>query len=238
MKSSTEKIVEIDGIGPVTFKRTRGKYYKVSIKRNQIICTYPWYGSFKTSLQFLDEKKSWIKKQLEHPSIKKLPPIDLTNGFQTKTSKIILSPEICDEIKIDKQQKQVIIHYSGQENIKEQKMQNIIITTIENIWKQEAKIFLIDRIQELARQFGFQVNKVSTRRTRSRWGSCSPENNISLSLYIMNLRQELIDMVILHELSHTKVKNHGPRFRSLLQKICPNVKELEKEIRQHSVYPF
>ena len=75
---------------------------------------------------------------------------------------------------------------------------------------------LINRINELADKYGFIFNKVSVRNQKTRWGSCSKNNNISLNIQLMRLSNSLIDYVILHELVHTVVKNHSILFWNTL----------------------
>ena len=86
--------------------------------------------------------------------------------------------------------------------------QKFIRKSIEESWRVEAKETLPQRTQELAAKHGFAYNKVSIRNTVTRWGSCSYQNNISFSLHLLRLPIELQDYVILHELAHTKEKNH------------------------------
>ncbi len=68
------------------------------------------------------------------------------------------------------------------------------------------------RLNELSRRYGFTYNRVFIRNQKTRWGSCSAKNNISLNMKLLRLPQELIDYVILHELVHTKERNHSGGF--------------------------
>ena len=106
------------------------------------------------------------------------------------------------------------------------------------VLKEEAKIYLPKRTFSLASQKQIQFQKVSIRNTKTRWGSCSHKNNISLSLHLMKLPYELIDYVILHELAHILVKNHSKEFWETLEKICPNSKELDKKLKNYDLINF
>jgi predicted metal-dependent hydrolase len=100
----------------------------------------------------------------------------------------------------------------------------------------KAKAFLPARVEFLAQKHGFKPAKVSCRNQKTRWGSCSPQNNISLNIALVLLRPELIDYVILHELTHIKHKNHSADFWSSLEKVMPNYKILKKQLRKHTTY--
>ena len=78
----------------------------------------------------------------------------------------------------------------------------------------------------------FPVWKV--RATRSRWGSCSSRNDISLSIFLVRLPLPLIEYVIVHELCHTCHKDHSARFHALADTLLGGrEKELAREIRRY-----
>lgn len=81
-----------------------------------------------------------------------------------------------------------------------------------------AREYLAQRTNMLAAQYGFEYNRVYVRKQRTRWGSCSAKNNISLNAGMLMLPVELQDYIILHELVHTRIKNHGPEFWAELAK--------------------
>jgi predicted metal-dependent hydrolase len=101
--------------------------------------------------------------------------------------------------------------------------------------KQAVKEFLEGRIKELADKFGFVYNKVTIRNQKTRWGSCSGKNNINLNMQLMNIPNHLIDYVILHELVHTKIKNHSPIFWGSLNRYVGNAKVVDKELKKYSL---
>jgi predicted metal-dependent hydrolase len=88
----------------------------------------------------------------------------------------------------------------------------------------------------LAQTHGFQYQAVKIRKSKTRWGSCSLQKNISLSLYLMTLPEHLIRYVILHELCHTVEMNHGTAFWALLDKCTDgNARTLSRELQNFSV---
>jgi len=105
--------------------------------------------------------------------------------------------------------------------------------TIPPVDRKVARHKLTTRLSDLAKQYGFTYNRVTIRYQRARWGSCSPENNISLNAKLIRLPESLIDYVLLHELLHTKIKNHGKLFWRELQEITGNAKGLAGELRAY-----
>ena len=94
-----------------------------------------------------------------------------------------------------------------------------------------AKELLRARLKVLARQYEYEFNRVFIRQQKTRWGSCSTKNNINLNLKLVLLPTRLMDYVMLHELVHTRHKNHGPLFWEELDRITGDAKELSKKVK-------
>ena len=99
--------------------------------------------------------------------------------------------------------------------------------------RREAKAYLPVRLKELAEAGGFSYNSVRIKNNVSNWGSCSSKGNINLNLNLMRLPKELQDYVMLHELCHLRYMNHGPEFHAMLEKLCPNHRELREKLRKY-----
>ncbi|MDD4858774.1 MAG: SprT family zinc-dependent metalloprotease [Dehalococcoidales bacterium] len=98
-----------------------------------------------------------------------------------------------------------------------------------------AREILTGRIRYLADKHGFSFNKVSIRSQKTRWGSCSRKNNISLNVKLVLLPDDLRDYVIFHELVHTKVHDHSKRFWAELDKYVGDGKAKSKILKQNGL---
>lgn len=96
-----------------------------------------------------------------------------------------------------------------------------------------ARRVIAERVEELAAQYGFSYRKVFVRNQKTRWGSCSMKNNINLNVNLIRLPAVLRDYVILHELVHTRVRDHSPRFWAELEKYVPGCRRVDKQLTQH-----
>lgn len=99
--------------------------------------------------------------------------------------------------------------------------------------KKEARTKLVKRLEELAQQHDFQFNRVFIRAQKTRWGSCSGRHNINLNVKLVELPDDLIDYVILHELVHLKINNHGPEFWAELDKYVGDAKSIDKQLKKY-----
>jgi len=99
----------------------------------------------------------------------------------------------------------------------------------------KAKDRLISKLDELAAKYNFKYNRVFIRKQKTRWGSCSQKNNINLNAKLIRLPEELIDYVILHELVHTKIKNHSKQFWAELDKYVGSAKALDKRLKEYGI---
>lgn len=100
----------------------------------------------------------------------------------------------------------------------------------------EARKKLVNRLNELSAQHCFNYNKVFMRNQKTRWGSCSAKNNISLNMKLVRLPDEMIDYVLLHELVHTRIKNHTNVFWTELNRLVGDAKAKSKKLNEYKVF--
>ena len=96
-----------------------------------------------------------------------------------------------------------------------------------------ARKVLCRRIGELAQLHNFVYNRISIRKQKTRWGSCSSKNNINLNMNLLHLPSELMDYVLLHELVHTRVKNHSNDFWDELDTVVPNARIIDRKLKDY-----
>jgi len=185
------KTIEIEGIGPVLFERSRkARRLNITIRPVKVVRVAVPYGlSFSKAEEFVRPKSGWIKKHL-------------------------LRAE------------------AAQQRHRE------LLKDLPAIGEREAKEILRKRTDELSRQYGFRYNRIFVRNQKTKWGSCSAGNNINLNIKLARLPDELLDYVILHELVHTEIKNHGSAFWSALDALVGDAKKIDAKLNQYHLGLF
>jgi len=182
------KTVEVAGVGPVLFERSRkARRLIISVRPSaQVRVAVPSGASFQRAEEFVHAKVDWLQAQSA-----KMRAYSQSQG--------------CTKPAVD------------------------------IIDKEEARRKLIARLECLAAQHGFTYNRVFIRNQKTRLGTCSSKNNIGLNIKVSCLPEELMDYVILHELAHTRVKNHGKEFWMLMDELVGDGKAMEKRVREYSI---
>ena len=235
------KVLKIHDLEIKLKKSFKAKNISIKIKPFEgVLVTVPMLVSFKLAEDFVKTKIKWINKNLNkvQKQEQSYTFFSANNSFKTRSHLInITSTELSkNTVHIENTNVKVLI--SKKLSISSEENQLYSRNIILEIWRKEAKEYLPRRVKALAIDHNFNYQKLTIKNTKSRWGSCSFDNNINLSLHLMRISNELIDYVILHELVHTKVKNHSSKFWETLEKHCPNSKILDKELKKYSLRIF
>ncbi|MBX3487205.1 MAG: M48 family metallopeptidase [Candidatus Paracaedibacteraceae bacterium] len=89
------------------------------------------------------------------------------------------------------------------------------------ILEREVKKILPPVLDKITAAMNLRPKKITLRDTKSRWGSCSSEGNISLSWRLMMAPPEVMEYVVIHEFAHLVHMNHSKSFWQLVARHCP-----------------
>ena len=93
--------------------------------------------------------------------------------------------------------------------------------------------YIPGRVKLYAAKLGVTYGRITIRNQKSRWGSCSSKGNLNFNCLLMLTPPEVIDSVVVHELCHRKVMNHGKDFYALVLSVFPNYRFCDKWLKQN-----
>ncbi len=83
-----------------------------------------------------------------------------------------------------------------------------------------------------ADQLHVQVRSLAVRPMRNKWASCSTAGRLNFNSELLPLQRDLADYVIVHELLHLSVPNHGKLWKSLMRAHLGNYESLELRLKK------
>ena len=100
-------------------------------------------------------------------------------------------------------------------------------------WLMEAaqQVFL-ERLEHFAPQLGVRYRSLRLSNAATRWGSASLDGSLRLNWRLVHLELELIDYVVVHELSHLREMNHGPAFWRVVASVMPDYESRRQRLRR------
>lgn len=230
------KLINIPEVGDIVLeKKPRQKTIRLRIHPERgVFVSTPIFVKEKEAIAFAKKHKDWIKSKKSIINEKKSQQL-FTETSEFKTRMFTLKFEtIHDKIgacsKTDSSQ--IIITVGRDINFEDSDFQKFIEKVILRALQIEATQYLPQRVSYWASKFGFNYKSLDIGKAGKAWGSCKTDNSLRLSCRLMLLPDELIDFIIIHELCHTKHKNHGYEFKKLLD-LCTKGRmyELNKKLK-------
>jgi predicted metal-dependent hydrolase len=91
-----------------------------------------------------------------------------------------------------------------------------------------------DRVREYAQKMDIKINHLAVRPMTNKWASCSTDGNLNFNNELLEIEKELGDYVIVHELLHFYVPNHGKLWKSLMTAYLGDYEKLEEKLKKET----
>lgn len=88
------------------------------------------------------------------------------------------------------------------------------------------------RVLEWAAKLDVTVRALAVRPMRNKWASCSTAGNLNFNAELLDLDREVGDYVIVHELLHFSVPNHGQLWKSLMRAHLGDYERIEQRLQR------
>jgi predicted metal-dependent hydrolase len=99
------------------------------------------------------------------------------------------------------------------------------------VWKNKAAFK--NHVKMWANKLNVNIKSLTVRPMKTKWASCTTEGRLTFNTQLLDLDREIADYVIVHELLHFSVPNHGKLWKSLMRAHLGPYEEQERRLKEH-----
>lgn len=235
-----KKNIDIDGVSIPLFiyKEKRSGWRFSIVKAGGVNVRIPLFYTPEQEANTYKELENWLRRTL---SKKK----NLVQRFEKKEY------NSGDTLQVGKRQYGIDIVHENRTSHTVKLLQNMLFFKIaesDNLeGKQKAIRQLMSRmvaqdfLPEISRRvheinhlhFRKNIKSINFKYNHSNWGSCSRTGNINFSTRLLFAPDDVIDYVIVHELSHLIEMNHSPLFWKVVEDVMPDYEQKEAWLKKN-----
>ena len=226
-----EKRLNIDGIDvSLKKKKIRNAYIYIKPPEGSVYLSAPLRMTMTEIERFVRSKREWILRTSEKMrSMSFLENSGVKNGdtvYIWGKPYIITCEEGAAKNSIDMSDIFVRLSFKGE--YKAEMAERLL----RKMYASQLKERLAQRIPAWEEKTGLKCSSWSVRYMTSRWGSCNiATHKINFSTRLAEKDPVCLEYVVLHELAHTKVADHGERFKRLLDLYMEDWRQIRKKLR-------
>jgi hypothetical protein len=178
--------------------------------------------------QILQEKSHWIQNKLALREANKVEDVRWVDGEHL----LYLGRDIQLKIQVNATNKLPIFEQDCLVLLTTQtNNHDAIQRKVVQWYKKQAMSDFSRRLELLAARLGVATPPLALSNARSRWGSCNSRGEVRLNWRLLQATPAVINYVICHELAHLKEMNHSAKFYAVLERLYPEYKLVEKELK-------
>ncbi len=224
-------------------RRPRRRSLTITVSpENQVRVIAPGFLSRNKIEDFIHRKSPWILKQIEKNTRRPKPE---HRQYETGEKFLFLGNELVLEIRTaaagDRQGsiscpmlKALIV--SVPEKLQGEERRDHIAWRIEDWYRAAAVKIFRERVARYQNLLGPKPRAVRVKEFRGQWGSASRRGNLSFNWRLLLAPLEVLDYVVVHELTHLEHLNHSPRFWSRIEQILPDYKPRRQWLTAHGQF--
>lgn len=205
-------------LNPIIKRSKRRTLAIVINRRGEIIVHAPIKYPDSKIFAFIDDKRQWIEKKVAEAKAT-YDELTLSEGETISILGEEYSIRLIERARVRIDGQQIVLPTQDTKN------------KLVSYLKRVAKDYLTKRVAELAEMHGFKYQSIKITSATSRWGSCSGSNALNFTYKLVLCPKSVVDYIIIHELTHTIIKNHSKRFYNHIAKIMPNYKVAEQWLK-------
>jgi predicted metal-dependent hydrolase len=87
-----------------------------------------------------------------------------------------------------------------------------------------------NHVREWAGKLNVEIRSLAIRSMTTKWASCTTEGRLTFNSQLLDMNKKIADYVIVHELLHFSVPNHGKLWKSLMRAHLGDYESLEERL--------
>lgn len=172
---------------------------------------------------FANSKSDWIARQRDR--LAKSIPQNIRNGYANGSRIWLLGQALTLEfIQTDTRR----IHQTESKLLLSASLSARTEKALTAWYREQARRVIAERLQYYLAKSSLRCAGIRINAARRRWGSCGAGNRLNFPFRLVMAPLEIIDYVVVHELAHTAVRNHGPAFWAQVAAILPDYRQRRK----------
>jgi len=228
-KSPQQQLVSINGLEAIwrrSARRTRSLAMKLD-KSGQLILMTPLNTSESELRHFAQSRWPWIEQQL-------IRHADMAAAMARASGGVWLMGKYLS-LESSTGGSRHVIHEAGVlQLISPRELNADQRDLMANAWlRLQAEQQLPQRLTKISEKTGLRGRALEVKAYRARWGSCRHDALIQLNWKLIMAPSQVIDYVIVHELSHLVHFNHSPAFWALVASHCPDFKRQRQWLKEN-----
>ena len=192
----------------------RRKTLTITVERDRSVVVKAPEGTSPEKIhQLVNSRRQWLYEKINHPQKYQAPlhppGKELVNGesllYLGRSHRLELVDTVSD-IQLEGDRFLVPGHLAGQQG-----------QVFQSWYIQQAKAVILPRVSLYAERLGVTVNQAKITNSKYRWGSCTPNDNVTFNWRLIKAPMFVIDYVVVHELAHFLEPNHTRRFWGIIR---------------------
>ncbi len=209
----------------IEFVCIRSKRKTIGIQitsEGKIVVRAPKSVAEKVILECVKSREDWISRKLElvQEKIKSSPPVRYVEGaffmFLGEKFPLVLRTDVSHKqckVYLDEGR---LIYENGQKN--EESIEKHIVQW----YRKSAQKVIEDRVRHYSKYYNVQPTYIKAKTQKKRWGSCSSKRHLLFNFNLIKAPIEVLDYIVVHEMSHMVHMNHSTQFWDLVKSIIPH----------------
>ncbi len=174
--------------------------------------------------EFINKHKEWIEKRKKIAKLQTPPKKKFLHGEPIVFLGREYSLDIGDYKKIEIKDNLLLFPRALQFRAKAE---------IENWYIREAREIIKSQVEHYAKEMKTSYASISFSDTRSKWGSCTHDNRLQFNWRLVMTPLLVLRYVVIHELTHTTIKNHTYNFWNRVKAFNPSYKQQIKWLKEN-----